>query len=251
MQKTILTIISKLNKLYRVGVRRRDPFRTLVGTVLSQRTRDEVTWPTNDKLFRVVKKPEDFLKLSENHIANLIKPVGFYNQKAKRIKEISKILVEKYGGKVPRTREKLMQLPGVGGKTADIVLSHCFNQPVIACDTHVIWVANQLEWTNSKNPEKVREDLHKLIPIKYRKNLNLILVQFGKQICNTGRPKCFICSIKPQLSTKDIKEILEENYPNVIWRERSINKVLNNLSERGDIKKTWKKGRIIWSLIEN
>ena len=195
-KKTMLKIIFKLNKIYHVRVRRGDPFKVLIGTILSQRTKDEVTWPANDKLFRIVKKPEDFLKLSEKEIAKLIKPVGFYNQKAKRIKELSKILVEKYDGKVPKTREELMQLPGVGGKTSDIVLSHCFNQPVIACDTHVIWVANQLEWTNSKNPENVRENLHKIIPVKYRKNLNLILVQFGKQICNTGRPKCFKCPIE-------------------------------------------------------
>jgi len=88
-----------------------------------------------------------------------------------------------------------MKLPGVGGKTADILLCYSFGQPVIACDAHVIWIANQLGWTNSKNPEKVREDLHKIVPVKYRKDLNLVLVQFGKQICITGRPKCFICPI--------------------------------------------------------
>jgi endonuclease-3 len=89
-----------------------------------------------------------------------------------------------------------MELPGVGGKSADIVLSHAYGQPVIACDSHVIWIANQLRWTKSKNPEKVREDLHKIIPLRYRSIVNSIFIQFGKEICVTGRPKCHICPIE-------------------------------------------------------
>lgn len=143
--------------------------------------------------------------MSEREIEKIIYPTCFYRNKAKRIKEICRILKEKYRGKVPATREELMKLPGVGGKSADIVLSYVYRRPVIACDTHVIWISNQLGWTKSKDPEKVREDLHKIIPIKYRQTLNDYLVQLGREICKTGRPKCKICPIKKYCS--DIKPL--------------------------------------------
>ncbi len=195
-QKTIITIIEALNKLYGFRQREYNPFRTLIGVVLSQRTKEEVSFPATDRLFKKAKDIDGILKLSERKIEKVIYPTGFYRQKAKRIKEISKMLKESYEGYVPKTREGLMELPGVGGKSADIVLSYAYGQPVIACDVHVIWVSNQLGWAKSNNPEKVREDLHKIIPMKYRQTLNDILVQFGKEICRTGRPKCYICPIK-------------------------------------------------------
>jgi endonuclease-3 len=193
--KTILTIVSRLNKLYHVKIRKEDPFRVLIGTILSQRTKDEVTWPTNEKLFRVVKKPEDFLKLSEKQVAKLIKPVGFYNQKAKRIKELSKILVEKYDGKAPRTREELMDLPGVGGKTADCVMCFGFGEYTIPVDTHVAVIARRWHLTKHKNPEKIRKDLHRIFKGKKRLVINHLLVQFGKDYCTARYPKCKICPV--------------------------------------------------------
>jgi endonuclease-3 len=193
--KTILRIISRLNKLYRVEVRRSDPFRVLIGTILSQRTKDEVTWPTNDRLFRTVKKPQDFLSMSEKEIAQLIKPVGFYNQKAKRIKELSKILVEKYGGKVPKTRKELIELPGVGGKTADCVLCFGFGEYAIPVDTHVAVIARRWHLTKHKYPEKIREDLHRIFKGKQRLIINHLLVEFGKEYCTARYPKCRICPV--------------------------------------------------------
>jgi endonuclease-3 len=195
MERKIEGIIRILNKRYKIKLRREDPFRVLIGTVLSQRTKDEVTWPTNEKLFRFVKKPEDFLKLSEKEIARLIKPVGFYNQKAKRIKELSKILAEKYGGRVPKKREELMELPGVGGKTADCVLCFGFNDSVIPVDTHVAVISRRWHLTNHKNPEEIREDLHKIFKGKERLVINHLLVQFGKEFCTARFPKCKICPV--------------------------------------------------------
>jgi endonuclease-3 len=195
-QKTIITIVKVLNKLYGFRIKKENPFKVLVGVILSQRTKDEVSFPANDRLFKKAKNLDGVLKLSEKEIEKIIYPVGFYKTKAKRIKQICKILKEKYRGRVPRTREELMKFSGVGGKSADIVLSYAYGEPVIACDVHVIWISNQLGWTKSKNPEKVREDLHRIIPLKYRQTLNDILVQFGKEICRTGRPKCYICPIK-------------------------------------------------------
>jgi endonuclease-3 len=200
-QKTIITIIEILNKVYGFRQREYSPFRTLIGVVLSQRTKEEVSFPATDRLFKKAKNIYGILKLQEKEIEKIIYPVGFYKQKAKRIKQICKILKENSNSKVPETREELMNLPGVGGKSADILLSYVYGQPVIACDVHVIWISNQLGWTKSNNPEKVREDLHKIIPMNHRRILNDILVQFGKEICKTGRPKCYICPIKKYCSS--------------------------------------------------
>ncbi len=189
-------ILGILQRKYLINrYRNSSPFFELIGTVLSHRTKDEVTWESAKKLLRIAPTPEKMLELSGREISKIIYPVGFYKQKAERIREICKIILKKYAGKVPDTREELMELPGVGGKTADIVLSHSFSQPVIAVDAHVVWVSNQLGWTVSKDPEKVREDLHKLIPPRLRSDVNSLLVQFGKDICNTGRPKCLKCMI--------------------------------------------------------
>jgi endonuclease-3 len=136
------------------------------------------------------------LKLSEKQIEKLIYPAGFYRQKAKRIKKICKILIERYKGKVPDSREELLKLPGVGLKTSDVVLSYGYGKPVIAVDTHVFHVARRLGLTKSNNIEKIREDLHKQIPEKYRLILNLLFVEFGKDICRTIKPKCEVCPIK-------------------------------------------------------
>jgi endonuclease-3 len=195
-QKTIIRIIGILNKVYGFRNREYKPFKTLIGVVLSQRTKEEVSFPATDRLFDRVKNLDGILKLSEKEIEKIIYPVGFYRQKARRIKEICRILKENYDKNVPKTREKLMELPGVGGKSADIILSYAYGQPVIACDVHVIWISNQLGWTKSNNPEKVREDLHKIIPVEHRRTLNDILVQFGKEICKTRRPKCYECLIR-------------------------------------------------------
>jgi endonuclease-3 len=195
-QKTIITIVKVLNKLYGFRIKRENPFKVLIGVVLSQRTKEEVSFTANERLFKRAKNLDGILKLSKNEIEKIIYPAGFYKTKAKRIKQICRILKEDYGGKVPKTREELMNLPGVGGKSADIVLSYGYGEPVIACDVHVIWISNQLEWTKTFNQEKVRKDLHRIIPLRYRRTLNDILVQFGKEICRTGRPKCMICPIR-------------------------------------------------------
>lgn len=198
-------VIKILSKKYKIKFRKEDPFRVLISVLLSHRTKDETSWSAAERLFRKAKNLDEMFKLKEKEIAKIIYPVGFYNQKAKRIKTICKILKEKYKGKVPKDREKLIELPGVGGKSADIVLSHSYGQPVIACDAHVIWVSNQLRWTTSKNPEKVRDDLHKIVPIRYRLIVNGLFVQFGKDICITGRPKCYLCPIKTYCPSSELK----------------------------------------------
>lgn len=193
---SISKIIKILQKEYKIKTWKGEPFEVLIGCVLSQRTKDKVTRVAADKLFSAANTPRKMLKLSEKRIEKLIYPVGFYRQKAKRIKQICKILLKKYKGKVPKTREELIQLPGVGGKTADIVLLFAYGEQVIPVDTHVAAVSKRLGWTKHKNPEKIREDLHKLIPPKKRKIINNLLVEFGKEICKSPRPRCNICPIK-------------------------------------------------------
>lgn len=195
--KTLHKIIVRLNKTYRVRPPRIRPFRVLIGVILSHRTTDEVSHPATNRLFKKADTPEKILKLSAREIAKTIFPVGFYKTKAKRIRKVCRILLKKYGGKIPKMREDLMKFPGVGGKSADIVLSFGFAKPVIAVDSHVQWVSYVLGIAEKRNenPEKIREKLHRLIPEKDRLIVNNLFVEFGRKICNTGRPKCYMCPI--------------------------------------------------------
>lgn len=193
--KAIQKIIKELNKLYGVEIKRRNPFRVLIGVVLSHRTKDTVGWPAAERLFKRAKNLNQMLKLSEKEIAKLIYPVGFYRQKAKRIKQICKILKKKCHNKIPNTGEELMRLPGVGLKSANIVLSFGYSIPVIATDTHVAVISRRWNLTKHKNPDKITADLHKKIPLKYRLIFNNLLVEFGKEYCTARNPKCKICPI--------------------------------------------------------
>ncbi|MBD3155437.1 MAG: endonuclease III [Candidatus Aenigmarchaeota archaeon] len=198
-KRTMNIIISKLNKVYDISWKdnRGDPFEVLIGTILSQRTKDEVTWPTNEELFKKIKSPDDFLEYSEEEIADMIYPVGFYNQKAKYIKELSKILVEDYGGIVPGNREELMRLPGVGGKTADCTLCYAFDKQVIPVDIHVEVISKRLGIANWKDkPEIVREKLHKTVSEDKRNLVNALFVEHGKKICTTRKAYCDKCPIE-------------------------------------------------------
>ena len=165
----------------------------LIGVLLSQRTRDEVSWVASDRLFSKARIPDDMLKLNEKEIQKIIYPVGFYRQKAKRIRQICKILKEKYNGKVPKTREELMQLPGIGIKSTNIVLSYGYGHPVISVDVHVAVISRRWHLTKEIKPEKISEELNERIPLKYRLTFNDLLVQFGKEYCRTRYPRCRIC----------------------------------------------------------
>lgn len=193
--RRIERIVEILNRRYKIKPRKEDPFRVLIGVVLSHRTKDDIGWPANNRLLARARNLNGFLKLSEKEIAKIIYPVGFYNQKAKRIKQICKILKEKYHGKVPKTREELMKLPGVGGKSADIVLLFSFGEHVVPVDTHVSVISRRWHLTKNKNPEKIREDLHRIFKGKKRAIINNLLVEFGKKYCTARFPKCRICPV--------------------------------------------------------
>jgi endonuclease-3 len=194
--KKILRVVKILNKKYKIKPGREDPFKVLIGTILSQRTKDELTWPTNEKLFRVANTPEKFSQLPVKKIARLIYPVGFYNQKAKRIKQVARILIDEYDSKVPRDKKLLMELPGVGPKTASIVLAYGFGIPAVAVDTHVNRVSKRLGIVPENiKPEQTQEVLEKLIPRKNQIIVNHLLVSFGKEVCQPRKPRCYMCPI--------------------------------------------------------
>jgi endonuclease-3 len=172
----------------------RDPFRTLIGCVLSHRTRDENSSRAARNLFEAVEGPEDILSMDEGALKERIRCSGFFNQKAKSIVAISRCLIEDFGGEVPDERAALMALPGVGPKTADIVLSHAFQKPAIAVDVHVSRVARRLGLAQEDSgPEQVKEALERLVhPSEYR-FVDNSFVRHGKKYCRNSNPKCTEC----------------------------------------------------------
>jgi endonuclease-3 len=201
MKQNIIVTIQILQKHYPTLALKEfthgDPFKTLITTVLSQRARDPMTIQVADRLFREVgERPQDFIPLSLSRLEHLIYQSGTYTQKAKHIKSIVSILVGQYKGKVPNTLDSLLALPGVGRKTANIVLNNCFNIPAIAVDTHVHRISNRLGWVKTTTPEKTEFALMQCIPKKYWKVLNHILVRHGQEICKPIHPQCDRCPVR-------------------------------------------------------
>jgi len=175
----------------------RDPFIVLVSCILSLRTKDSVSLSASYRLFRVAKTPHDLLKLSLQEIQKLIYPVGFYRRKAQQLRAISTNLVEFFDGKVPQIEQELLNLPGVGRKTANLVLGYGFNIPALCVDTHVHRVANRLGWVKTKTAHETEDALKKIIPKKNWIELNSLLVVWGQNICMPRVPSCSVCAIRP------------------------------------------------------
>lgn len=175
--------------------RRRDPFRLLVACVISLRTKDEVTAQASARLFAVAATPETLARLQETRIAKLIFPAGFYNTKAKQIREISRRIARDHGDRVPADREALLALPGVGRKTANLVLGLGFGIPVICVDTHVHRISNRLALVRTKNPEETEHALEKVLPRRLWIEINDLLVTFGQNVCQPVSPWCSTCPL--------------------------------------------------------
>jgi len=161
-------------------------FEILISTILSARTRDEVTIPTAEKLFKIYPNSKSLAKAKLSSVKKIIKPINFYNNKSKNIIACAKALNENYSGKIPMNIDELIKLPGVGRKTANVFLSE-LNHDALGVDTHVSYISQKLGWTKNKNPYKIEEDLKKLFPKKYWSKVNSILVRFGKT--HTSRRK--------------------------------------------------------------
>ncbi|HIG93003.1 TPA: endonuclease III [Candidatus Woesearchaeota archaeon] len=172
------------------------PFQMLVMTLLSSRTRDSTTIPLVKKLFKEYPAPQHFIKLPIKTLEQKLHGIGFYHIKAKHVKELSKILIEKFHGQVPDTLEELTSLPGVGRKTANCILAYTFQKPAIPVDIHVHRIANRLGWIKTETPEESEEALQKLIPKDQWINVNRLLVGHGQTICSPINPKCTICPVR-------------------------------------------------------
>jgi endonuclease-3 len=172
---------------------RRTPFKTLVGCLVSTRTRDEQTSRICRKLFSEAPSAEALLDLSVARLERILYGAGFYKQKAKHLKRLARILVDRGG--VPDNREELLQLPGIGRKCANIVLARCFGVPAIAVDTHVHRISNRLGWVGTRTPEKTEQSLTPLVPTRWRRRVNVLLVAHGQLVCRPVAPRCADCSI--------------------------------------------------------
>ena len=175
----------------------RDPFKVLVKTILSQRTRDENTDEASRRLFSAgYDTPEKLAKADPEDLYDLVKPAGMFRQKAERLIEVAKILLERYGGKVPDDLESLLSLPGVGRKTANIVLYVGFKKPALAVDTHVHRISNRLGWVRTKSPEETEKELREILPPDLWGPINGSMVEMGRRVCTPRNPKCDICPLR-------------------------------------------------------
>ncbi|MBN1897502.1 MAG: endonuclease III [Spirochaetes bacterium] len=174
----------------------RTPFFILVTTLLSARTKDKVTETVSRKLFKKIKNAKDLIRLKQAHLARLIYPIGFYRTKARHLKELARVLAQRYNNKVPDEMEKLLTLPGVGRKTANLVLIIAFNKYGICVDTHVHRIVNRWGYIRSKTPQASEMYLRQKLPKKYWKTINHLLVSYGKTICRPVNPLCQRCQVK-------------------------------------------------------
>ena len=184
------------------------PFNILLSTLISLRTKDEVTLQASKKLFDNVSSFNDIINIPLKNLEKIIYPAGFYKTKAKRIKSIAKIILENYNGKIPDTIDELLKLPGVGRKTANLVISLGFNKPGLCVDTHVHRITNRFGWVSTKSPNKTEFILRKILPQKYWRKINDYLVSYGQTICKPISPFCSKCKLNeicPKINVKKIR----------------------------------------------
>lgn len=176
--------------------RHRDPFRVLVSCILSLRTKDETTEAASKRLFRRARSPRGMLRLDEAEISELIYPVGFYRTKARTLHEISRALLDEHDGRVPADLDALLELPGVGRKTANLVRTMGHGEPGICVDTHVHRIPNRWGYIRTKSPEETEAALRAKLPPEYWIRINGLLVAFGQNICRPVSPFCSTCPVE-------------------------------------------------------
>jgi endonuclease-3 len=207
IQNKIKLIMDRLNKYVAEPAKNPNPFRVLITTILSQRTRDENTDQAAASLFAVYKTPEEIANADTEEIEKLIKKAGFFRVKAKRVKEVSRIIHEDYDDVVPDDIEELLGLPGVGRKTANCVIVYGFRKSAIPVDVHVHRISNRLGLVHTKNPDETEFELAKIVPESYWLDLNEKFVRFGQDICRPIGPKHEECPVNDLCDFyKEIKE---------------------------------------------
>jgi endonuclease-3 len=178
-----------------MGAEGQTPFHILIATILSLRTKDSLTAVVAPRLFAVADTPEAMLALNEERIAELIYPVGFYRTKAKSIRQVCALLIERHGGQVPASMDQLLALPGVGRKTANLVLTAGYGLPGICVDTHVHRICNRWGYVQTKDPQATEMALRANLPPEYWLEINGLLVTLGQNICHPTSPRCSICPV--------------------------------------------------------
>lgn len=172
-----------------------DPYLVLISCILSLRTNDRTTYPATLRMLELAKTPKEMKKVNVNDLAKAIYPVGFYENKAKQIIELSRQIDEELGGKVPDEIEDLIKFNGVGRKTANLVLARGFNKPAICVDVHVHRIFNRIGYVKTKNPEETEFALRKKLPKKYWIDINTLMVTHGQNVCKPQKPNCSECPI--------------------------------------------------------
>lgn len=188
-----------------VAERSKDPYQILISTILSLRTKDEVTTRASNSLFQKARTPQAMLKLSPDQIQKIIFPVGFYKRKARTLLVVSRILIDQYKGKVPNDLDELLKLPGVGRKTANLVITLGYGKAGICVDTHVHRISNRFGYVRTKTPEKTEMALREKLPQNWWIPYNDILVAFGQIICKPLSPWCSRCPVQKYCEKVDVR----------------------------------------------
>ncbi|MBU5425865.1 endonuclease III [Tissierella pigra] len=198
-KEEIKVVLEKLDERFpdaKAELNYTNPFELLIATILSAQCTDVQVNKTTSVLFQELKTPEDYIKLSEEEIGKRIKSCGFYKTKGKNILETCRLLIENHNSQVPDTMEELTKLPGVGRKTANVVLSNAFDIPGIAVDTHVFRVANRIGLADSKNVLDTEKDLMDNIDKQIWSKAHHLLIFHGRRICKARKPLCDICPVR-------------------------------------------------------
>ncbi len=186
-KKAVLPSVSEVSRMNGT------PYKILISTVISLRTKDKVTLEASLRLFKRASTPEEMVKLSASEIERFIYPAGFYKRKAVQIREISRILIENHNTNVPKDIESLTALPGVGRKTANLTLGLGYGIPALCVDTHVHRIANRMGWVKTKNPDQTEFALAPRMPEEFLIEINELLVIYGQTVCTPQSPHCSIC----------------------------------------------------------
>lgn len=207
----IYSVLKKETSGYKVPVvdliqlQTNDPFKVLVATILSARTLDKTTTEAAARLFSKVNSLAGLVKLSEREIEKLIYPVGFYKNKAKFLKDLPKAVEDKFAGRIPDDVDSLIKLPGVGRKTANLVVAIAFGRPAVCVDVHVHRIMNRLGYVKTKTPLETEMALRKKLPVRYWTTINSILVAFGQNLCRPLQPKCSVCPVYKHCRRVEVK----------------------------------------------
>jgi endonuclease III len=195
--KSIFKELSKIIKNPKSDLQYKNKFTLLTSVVLSAQCTDVNVNNVTKNIYPFYNKPEDFVRLGQKKIEKLINKIGLFRNKAKSIYQLSKILIQEHNSKVPNDFDKLLALPGVGRKTANVVLNEGFGQSTIAVDTHIFRVSNRTKLAPGKNPDEVEKNLYKVVPPKYLKDAHHLLLLHGRYTCKARTPLCKKCVIEP------------------------------------------------------